>query len=374
MNSKITVGIFVIILSLLSLLNLAVPTRSYSENENRYLAQAPKFSLKSLLNGNFTEEFDDYITDQFVFRDQWVGIKTLSERLLQKGASNGVYFAEDDYLIEMFDTIDREQFEQNLNYILEFTNKVKEEYNILVHTTLVPTASMILKEKLPTYAPEVDQKELLNKASDYLPNFIDVSNTLSAHDKEYIYYKTDHHWTSLGAYYSYHSYREQIGKPTTNLNDYEEEILNDQFFGTTYSKSHYYLASPDILTAMKHKELGKITVDYNLGGKITDTIYERSYLTKKDKYSVFLNANQPITHITTSNKNGEKLLLIKDSYANTWVQFALTDYEEITVVDLRYYKASLLDYIKENQINEVLVLYNLKGFSSDINLISLAMD
>lgn len=368
MNVKVTVVIFAALLAGLAVLNLLTPSKDFSETENRYLQQWPKFSTDALMSGKYTADIDQYITDQFVFRDGWVGMKTQAELALQKHSSNSIYFAQDNYLIEMFSSVNQEQYSRNLGFVGDFTRRMQEGLGVQAHTMLVPTPSMILVDKLPENAPEVDQRALLNQAATVVPGFVDVSTKLIEHNKEYLFYRTDHHWTSLGAFYSYDQWREIVGLPGISESDYNQEVLSDSFYGTTYSKANLYSVPADIITAYQPKAMGTIRVDYNNGQQIADTMYERSFLEKKDKYSVFLNANQPLTHIATGKENGKKLLLIKDSYANAFVQMLLADYEDIYVIDLRYFKQSAYDFCAENGVTDLLMLYSMKGFSSDTNL------
>ncbi|MDL2233220.1 hypothetical protein LJC63_06525 [Ruminococcaceae bacterium OttesenSCG-928-L11] len=368
--AKVSIGIFLALLFGLSIVNLATPSRTFSENENRYLKEMPVFSLHNLFRGGFTSDFDEYVIDQFAFRDSWVGVKTTAEQALQKHASNGVYFA-DGSLIEMFDFIDRDRYEKNLGFVQEFSRRIVQEHNVRVNTMLIPTASGVLTDRLPAFAPEVDQRQLLTQAAETIPGFVDISDALLRHNSEYIYYKTDHHWTSLGAYYCYNEFRAKQSLPERSIEEYSISVLSDSFYGTTWSKASLYSVGPDSINAFMPKAVsasGKLHVDYNNGESTADTIYDDSYLDVKDKYSVFLNANQSVTKIETGVDNGRNLLLIKDSYANTFVQFLLSDYETITVIDPRFYRSSFVDYVGENGITDVLVLYNLKGFSSDGNV------
>lgn len=367
MKAKITTFIFLLLLGAITVVNLAVPSKSYSENENRYLAQMPAFSFSALFDGSFTTDFESYVTDQFAFRDAWVGVKTISEMALQKKDSGGVYFAKDHYLIEMFDSIDQEQYEKNLKHVADFSQRMVSA-GLSVHTMLVPTAGSVYRDKLPAYAPEVDQDALFDQAAAIIPGIIDVRETLKNHTAEYLYYRTDHHWTSLGCYYAYQHWREENEAPARALSWYCQEPLTNTFFGTTYSKANLYTAKPDTITAFLPGDGNKFSVSYNNGQMETNTLYERSYLEKKDKYSVFLNGNQPITKITSENKNGKKLLLIKDSYANTFAQFAACDFEEVILIDLRHYKTSLDNLVEQEGITDILILYNMQGFSSDTNL------
>ena len=267
--------------------------------------------------------------------------------------------------------INREQYAKNLQYVKEFTEQMQQNYQVDVHTMIVPTASYVLHDKLPAFAPEVDQDELLIQARETIPGFIDLRNTLRGHKDEYIYYRTDHHWTSLGACYATSSgarpWACRCGRKLVPPGN-----LIGRFLGTTYSKATLYTAQPDTITAFLPPEDAPVTVTYNEGAgtseKVSDSMYERSHLENKDKYPVFLDGNQPVTRIDTQVQNGRKLLIIKDSYANTFAPFAANDFEQVYMLDLRHYKASVSEFVQEHGITDVLVLYNVAGFSTDTNV------
>ena len=192
-------------------------------------------------------------------------------------------------------------------------------------------------------------------------NTVNVFDILSKHNGEYIYYKTDHHFTSLGAYYCYCAWMQSQGKAVQPLSAWQSQVLCDNFRGTTYNKVNYPFAPYDTVTAY-YKTL-KHTVSYNGGDYVTDSIYERKYLSGKDQYAVFFNSNQSTTVVTGSGEG--KLLIIKDSYANCFAQFVVDDYAETHLIDLRFFKGSVTDYIKSNGITQVLVLYNIPNFAQD---------
>ena len=321
-RNRVLTIVFVVLLMGLALLNLLWPKQSFSQNENRVLETFPEFSWETLISGKFTEGFDTYITDHFAFRDVWVGAKTFAEIGILKKDSGGVYLAKDGYLIERFDTLERDKqtgqtrYEQNLNYVKTFAENMKARFNIDVRTMLVPTASYVLSEKLPAFAPELDQNELIEQAKTTVPNFLDLRGVLRAHKEEDIYYRTDHHWTNLGVCYAYGAFCQAVGLQAHPPSWYQTETLSEKFYGTTYSKASLYTAQPDTITAYHAPQQPEVSVDYNLGRRVTNTLYERSHLETKDKYSVFLDGNQPIVKITTQNKNGRKLMIIKDSYAD----------------------------------------------------------
>ncbi len=370
MRGKIITILFIILIFGFGAFNLLMPDQAFSENENRYLAQSPAFSPSALADGSYMQKLGEYMTDQFPFRNQWVGLKTLTELSVGKQDSGGVYFGKDGYLIEMFDQVDEDRYEKNWKTVKAFSDDAEQTQGMRVQTMLVPAASGILKDHLPANTPEVDEGALLEQARAGGVSLFDVTDVLQAHDTEYIYYKTDHHWTSLGAYYAYQAWQESLGKETKPLTAYTEEVLSDQFYGTTYSKANLYTVKPDTITAYYTKD--QVEVSYNSGAETASSAYARSYLQVKDKYSVFFNGNQPVTEIKGRNPQGGNLLLIKDSYANTFAQFALEDYAEVHLIDLRYYKESVVDYIKEHQISDVLILYSLKNFAGDKDIYALS--
>lgn len=386
-RARVMTIIFVLIVAAIAIVNAVMPKKDFSENENRVLAEFPELTWESLFVGTptvdetgretkqiWTTDFETYISDHFMFRDQWVGLKSLVELAAQKKDSGGVYFAKDGYLIEQFWSYDNGRFQGNLTAAKEFSQMVQDRFGIEVKAMIVPTANDILKDKLPLFAPEVDQQELIEQMKEALPGFIDVTDALNAHKEEGVFYKTDHHWTSLGVYYAYQEFCKAMGIEQKPLSWYRSEVLSDQFLGTTYSKANLYTVQPETIMYYKNPNEYPVEVEYRAGDKVTETsnsLIEEKYLSEKDKYSAFLNGNQAITKITTSNKNGKKLLIIKDSYGNSFAPFAVNDYEEVHMIDLRAYRQSTLDYMEQNGITDVLMLYNVQNFTEDSNVYQL---
>lgn len=205
--------------------------------------------------------------------------------------------------------------------------------------------------------------ELLDMIKNNVKNaiFIDLREQFLKHKEEYIYYKTDHHWTSLGSYYAYEEWC-KYNNINTDIRDYARETVTTEFKGSLYSKVLNKNVEEDQIEIFKPKEKINYEVSYNFNKNTNSSIYDFEKLKTKDKYQVFLGGNYPELKIKTSNKNGKNLLLIKDSYANSFMQFLINDYENICVVDMRYFKEDLKKYMVENEINEVLILYNVANF------------
>ena len=336
--------------------------KEFSENENRYLSSKPKISISNILTGKYFKDFEKYVDDQFVFRNKLYEIKTQVQILAGNKDINGVYLAEDNYLIEkkLENEIDKEKLQDNINKLNEFIDRNKDKN---IQMIIVPTASLILKEKLPQNASEYDQDEVLDIIKNNIKNvtFIDLREQFLKHKDEYIYYKTDHHWTSLGSYYAYQEWC-KYNNTNTDIIDYSRQTVTTDFKGSLYSKVLNKNAEEDKIELFIPKEEIDYEVSYNFNKITNSSIYNLGKLKTKDKYQVFFGGNYPELKIKTKNKNGKNLLIIKDSYANSFIPFLINNYENIYVVDMRYFKENLKEYMLENGVNEVLILYNVTNF------------
>ncbi len=364
MRNKIITALFCFLIILGVVSGIVVKDKYYSESEKRKLAQFPQISISKFISGEMADDIEKYLADQFPARDSWITIKTLSELISGKRDDGGVYFAGGGYLIEKFNGYDAEQYKKNIAALKAFSDNVKKEYGVGVRVVLVPTAVEILSDKLPSFAPHASQAAMLDYAKSAGLDIVDVTEALKKHSDEYIYYKTDHHFTSLGAYYCYAAWKAAKGETADPLSAWKSEILCDNFRGTTYAKVNYPFAPYDTITAY-YKTLTH-RVDYNSGSYVTDSIYERKYLEGKDQYAAFLNSNQSTTVISGSGQG--KLLILKDSYANTFSQFVIDEYEETHLIDMRFYTRPISEYIKANGITEVMVMYNIPNFAGDTGI------
>ena len=173
-----------------------MPDRTFSQIENRELAQLPTPSVKTVLDGTFMSNFETYTVDQFPGRDAWVNLKARTERAMGKQENNNVYFCKEDTLITRFDAPDQQLLTTNLGYVDQFAQKA----GVPVYFSLIPGAADIWSDRLPEGAPNASQKAVIDQAASTLKNvqIYDTYSVMSAHSGEDIYYRTDHHWTSLG--------------------------------------------------------------------------------------------------------------------------------------------------------------------------------
>lgn len=338
--------------------------RFFSEEEKRILAQKPQIKKEALLSGKYMEDYESYLNDQFVSRNAWIRMKTGMDMLMQKKVINGVYLAKDDYLIE-----------QHLEYHFkdELVQKRVSQLQKLVEkfpateVMLVPTADNILSDKLPKFAPYYDNRLLLEQVEKSIgaEHMINVYDILKEHAEEEIYYRTDHHWTSLGAMYAYQVWAEGKLNFPTNYRKESMIAVTDTFEGTLQSKLNMPVEGEEIyIFPQTIAKPVSITYDYT---KKTDSFYEESHLQTKDKYSYFIDGNHGLVEIATENKNGRELFVIKDSYANTFIPLIAGHYEKVYVLDLRYFNGALFKFMEQYDKGdmEILVLYNCAHFVSD---------
>lgn len=356
-GSIINTVCFALFIAVFAALLVFSPDKDISPQENRVLARLPAFSFSELFSGRFMKDFESWITDQFPFRDSWISLKSRAERLSGKTENNNVFFASDDTLISRFPAPDMSVVDANtaaVNALGQYAD---------VYLSLIPTAAEIWSDRLPAHADTADQRALI----EYIyhgcgVNTVDTCSALYAHRGEYIYYRTDHHWTTLGAYYGYTALCAAMGLEP--VDGYVPQTVTDGFYGTAYSSSGVRWVEPDEIDIYVPAEGVRVT-DYN-GREHEGSVYDMSKLEGKDKYAVFFGGNTPRMIIDTGREGGS-LLLLRDSYSDCELPFLFAHFSRIHVLDLRYYRMSVKDYIADNGIDAVLVNYGLSNFCTDLS-------
>ena len=355
------VYMFFSFIMILTFFDIVKKDNSFSELENRNLARKPIFSISSFVEGKYRDKYEEYINDNFIFRNQWINLKSISEYTLGKLENNNIIYGKENYMFEKNISYDKERFKNNIDSI----NKFIDIYEGKVTTMIVPNSYTIYEEYIPWGIKLLNQENLINevyKANDKDRN-IDLVSLFKKNKEEYIYYKTDHHWTSYGAYLAYKAYIESLGEKPIDLNSLKKNEANG-FYGTYFSKAKLFSAESDILT---YYDIDNITM--NIQGKIFESLYDYDKLKTRDKYSVFIRGNNGLTIIENKNiKLGKKLLIFKDSFANSMIPFLSQNFQEIHVVDLRSFSWKVSEYMKNTNFDEILILYNMENFLRDINI------
>ncbi len=356
--------IFLCFIGIFFILNLIIPDRDFSQNENRVLQTLPKFSFEDLFEGKFTADFEDYVTDQFAFRDSWTALKARCELALGKDENKGIFLCEGERLIEAFDEADMDDFDFKLSSI----DALAKNNSIPVYFALVPSAAEIYSDMLPTGAPNCSQLALIEYAySSVSAANVDIYSALATHRDENIFYRTDHHWTTLGAYYGYTAIAEAMGFEPVDITSYTEEVVSTEFLGTTFSASGFAWVKPESIS--RYVPQGDMVItNYPSGSPVEGTMYDESFLTAKDKYSYFYGGNTPLLKIETGKEGLPSLLIVRDSYMDSLSPYLTEHFSTIHIVDLRYNNASLKAYIAQNNIDNILVCYSVPNFSTDGNI------
>ena len=275
------------------ILHFILPDRDFSQQENRFLAQFKAPTSKTLRSGEFMEKFEKYFTDQFPLRDQWIHLKAYSERALGKRENNGVYFGTDGQtLFAQFNAPADEELAQRVGYV----SKLGDNLDVPVYLSLVPDKSFVWADLLPANAPNVDDGSTITWAEELCGDkvsYIDLRWVL-ANDRG-AFYRTDHHWTTMGALKAGQALLEGMGlvQQAGDLKVLGYQSLpytqvSDSFYGTTYSASGAGWVRPDSIHTVipEGGTKGSVTVTrYPEGEPIEGGLYYPEQLEVKDKYA-----------------------------------------------------------------------------------------
>jgi len=357
--------LFFALIFVIAAANIISPDKERSEMENAYLQQLPKFSWSSLMDSSergFTQKFEKYLSDQFILRDGWITAKSVSESLLGKKENNGIVYGEDGYLFGIYRSYDEKRLLENIDYM----KALKAAYpDIPMDAMIVPSAYTILTDKAPQDIGNVDQFTILDRIekslSDAGYNIMPIRDVLTAHSSQEIYYRTDHHWTTLGAQIACETYLMHTGRDFVKPDEAFKNEVED-FLGTHYSKSKNFDVVTDTIVWYD------LPVDsVSIGDKDMGGLYDLAAFDTRDKYAAFLHGNHGITVIENESAPKGNILVIKDSYANSFVPFLTQSYSTVTVVDLRYLPMGFASLMQGSEFDRVLFLYNFENIESDIN-------
>ncbi|WP_141499635.1 DHHW family protein [Paenibacillus luteus] len=376
-TDRVFVWGFVSILLAMPLLFFTLPMQVFSVVENRTLQKVPKLTWDNLWSKTFSYESESYVTDHFPFRNEWVATKSLLEQLRLQQENNGIYKGSDGYLFEKFNEPNYTELEEYTAAVEKFTlNHLDTKISFL----LAPTSIGLYPERLPWLAEAYPQTEVnsfigeqLHSSLSFMDGF-DILNA-AASSSNPVYYKTDHHWTTYGAYLAYAAYVEQMGWTPAAETDFDIETVTNTFLGSYHTRSQFSGLKPDSIQAYKAKN--KLATEMYVADtdQTYESMYDESYLAKKDKYSYFLGGVHALmtlhSELPAEKTDLDKLLVIKDSYAHSFLPFLTQHVKDIHVIDIRYYNGSISEYMEQNGIKDVLLLFNTTTFMTERNLLKL---
>lgn len=368
-------ALFLTAMPILTLIFMPTEEKPFSENENRYLSEFPDLSMESYKNKKFMDGFDTWLSDRFFGREKWIVIKNTVDKALGKTENNGV-FVNNNMMMQIWKGYDEKIYSNNLYAINNFISNNSE---IPTYFMLAPNAQEIYKENIPPFAEVGSQKDFIDKFYSDLDNNavpIDIYSVLSENKDSYIYYRTDHHWTSYGAFLAYTKAADILGYKSSGFDDFDIEHASDCFLGTLFSKTLDFSVTPDTMdyyTLKENEPDVKVSVfkEFNIKtGKIEydvyDSLYFREFLNVKDKYASFLGQNSPLVTIENPTaKTDKSLLIVKDSYAHTLVPFLSKEYKKITMIDLRYINTDFRVMAPIKDYDQLLFMFNVITFSED---------
>lgn len=400
-NNKIhivNVVVFCLILLAGGIASLAMKKEKVSVMENRTLASFPKYSDSILWSGQYFRKINEYYADNFPLRDKWmnvsnkfrsiIGFKS-SEITIYGGVDNPEANEKTDTLVDMINDgplPDDGAVGEKKKGVFVFKNRAFEmfgggpgigktyadvinSYNqllspqgIQVYNLIIPVALEfeITEKYAKMQKPNRSAIENIYNSEDANIKKVWAIDSIRQHRTEYIYFNTDHHWTSLGAYYAYKAFCVQAGLTPVNLDTVASKV-KPSFLGSLYRLTRdpsleknpdsvrYYLFKDSINFFVGSAAIGSWTKSklYGEGAKGTNS------------YSVFLQGDLPIVKIETQHKNGRKIAIVKESYGNAFAPFLLNNYEKVIVVDQRYYTGDFIKMLKAEGINELLFINNI---------------
>ncbi|HOO27738.1 MAG TPA: DHHW family protein [Lachnospiraceae bacterium] len=333
----------------------------FSDMENRYLTVRPALTAAGIEDHTFMEEFETYTEEQIPFRNVLIKAKAAMERMILKEENNGIALGREGYLFEKVLNVD-DQLYENEAYIEKFVGDTDRNISVAI----APNSYEILKQLTPVGFPNIDQGAELVEFNSRLLEYenctvIDLQKALAGKEDEQVYYRTDHHWTTDGAYYAYQAYCNMTENTSVDITSLTAEQIPD-FFGTFYAKYKGFGVKPDVITYYDIP-IESLTLS---SGDEREQLYDLSKKEVYDKYAVFLYGNDGLCEIRSANAgNGKSLVIFKDSYANCLIPFLTYNYDTITIVDLRYYGDSVEKLLGENNTADILFLYNFSFLNED---------
>ena len=250
MKNKCTTIIFILFIAIFFIISVVKKDTGFADTENRVLEQKPEFSMESLIEGMYTNSYQNYVRDQFPFRNEFVSMRNYIEKFMMKKEINGVLVCEDDYYIESHkrENYTDEQAVKNVNELETFVEKYSSMDTIKsISVEIVPTAQTVMTNKMTGTMYAFDQNEYISEIADKTGEcFVDTFSVLKEHDDEYIYYKTDHHWTTYGAYLVYKEWATKNNLNPVEMEQIDVKTVTKDFLGTINNKLNLKMSTDTI--------------------------------------------------------------------------------------------------------------------------------
>ncbi len=361
-NYTLTISMALFLLAIF-VINFITPDQFFSDSERRTLSQRPKITVDNYISGQFMKDFETYSQDQFVLRDSFRSVKSISEFYVFHKKENNGYYVADGYLAKL-------EYPESKPMMLHATDRftyIYETYlkdqNITPYFVMIPDKSFFLAKE--NGYPSLDYGAFEKYFQSNLPfmEFIDIKPLLSISD----YYKTDTHWRQekIEDVAKYIASRLSVDISTT----YEYNTLAKPFYGVYYNQVALPV-SPDALNFITNDTINSCIV-YNLdtGKPIPTSVYNMEKANGKDPYEMFLDGS--VSLITIENPNAatdKQLILFRDSFSSSLAPYFIEGYQKITLVDIRYVQSAMLSYFLDFENADVVFLYSTLLLNNSLSL------
>ena len=359
---NLLIALFCLYLGGMAVLYAALPKRGFSENEKRVLAKMPALTAASVADGSFESGFEQWMSDHVPGRDALVGLHALYEQLSGRNGLSGFILSRDRRLLAAPADMDAADLEKKCGRI----NKLAAATGLPTALMLIPENGWMHRDVLPALHDPYRDAEAAKIIADRLEgvDFLWPAERFAALSEAELYYRTDHHYTSRGAYEACRLYAESLGLTLPAASDYAVERV-EGFHGSMYAKSGLWGVPAEAVELWQSPRQGDVTVSFDDRGP-SDSLFFREHLAEMDKYPVFLDGNHAWAAIDTGAE-GERLLIVRDSFGHCFAPFAADCFSRIVLVDLRYYRKPVSELAKAEGIDRILVLYGMDTFMTDSN-------
>ena len=362
MHRKMVTFVSLALLAVMAIGQVFTAGRGFSKMENRYLESKPEANWESVSSGAWMQQLETYLADHVPARDEWVQLKNTTLRMTGRKQIGQVVFTEDERMIQVQD-VSLDQLKKNVQFLTEFAESLPEE--VQMNFLLAPTAGWIYREQLPletqTYDPEEALRIVLEGLSEKARLTVPY-DLLCQHKEEAIYFKSDHHWTMRGAAYAFQMLAEDMELETRDPFSYKVVISEQPFLGSVYSQAPIFDYEGEEFEIF---QVPGLKAQWDTGTQ-SGVVLDEERLLEKDQYAAFLGGIYGLVRIENENaRSNEKLLILKDSYANIVVPFLIEEYREIVMVDLRYLNAGAKNLVAQEDADQILAIYNMDFLCTD---------
>lgn len=364
LDQKITVLLFCAFLAIMGVLYLFLPKQDFSQLEKRYLSDAPRLSRETVIEGDLMDDTADYMADHMPFRDFFVGLHAYYELLSGRQATKDIYVADGDRLVEAPVIWKQVTAERNMAAINGFSELVNVPVDMMVIPSAGWAAQNLVRGMSDAYMDEHIIKDIYAMADETV---LTHSVTDVYYGREDLFYRTDHHWNSLGAWNGYKQYVQSLGLPYREADAFSVESV-DGFHGSTYSRSGLWLV-PDEPIALWHGSEHVIVTNAE-NDTPHEGVFYRERLEEADMYTVNLDGNHSLVRLENPDAlTDETLLVVRDSYSNSLGTFLTETFRTVILVDLRYYRQPVSELCAAENADRVLVCYSIGNFMTDTNIV-----